>query len=371
MIREPNQVVIDLSALLHNLEQARMAASHGTRIMGVVKSDAYGHGILPVSRALEKAHVDYLGVAHLYEALLLRKEGIKVPIAILCGIQTREECCEVVENDLTPVIFHLNTAEILAQEAARRHKRIRVHVKIDTGMARLGISHHDAGPFIRAIKDLKHLHLEALTSHLASADDRLSDFTEIQIRHFRNAIETGRGMGLKLPLNNLANSAGLEGYKNAHFEMARLGIVLYGGVPSPGCTMPLKPVMHFKARILQIRDLPDQTPVSYGRTYYTAGPERIAILSAGYGDGLPRSMSNRGQVLIGRKFCPIIGRICMNLTISNVTGSESLTPGDEAVFLGTQGDLTITGDDIARWSGSISYEVFCSLGQRNRRTYLS
>lgn len=180
-------------------------------------------------------------------------------------------------------------------------------------------------------------------------------------------------MGLGLPLNNLANSAGIIGYKEAHLGMIRPGITLYGGLPSPEYKSPvtLKPVMHFNGRIQQIRDLPDKTPVSYGRTYHTKGLRRLAVLSAGYGDGLPRSMSNIGDALIKGKRVPIVGTICMNLTICDITGIDYVKPGEPVVFLGSQGHETITGDDLARWSGTISYEVFCSIGQRNRKEYLS
>jgi len=341
--------------------------------MGIVKSDAYGHGLLPVSQTLEKNKIDCLGVAYLHEALELRKNGIKLPIVILSGIQTRDESHEVVENDLTPVLFDLTVAEILAQESARHDKRTPIHLKVDTGMGRLGVSYTETGPFIQRIMALKNLELKGLMSHLSSADARKSDFTDMQIQCFEKAVEVGRSLGLSLPFNSLANSAGIMGHKKAHFEMVRSGIALYGGLPSPAFISPLslRPVMHFKGQIVQIRDLPDRTPVSYGRTYYTSGPHRIAILSAGYGDGLPRSISNAGDVLIKGKKATIVGTICMNLTVSDITGIGDAKTGDEAVFLGSQGQQTITGDDIAKRTGTISYEVFCSFGQRNKKEYLS
>ncbi|MCP4665655.1 MAG: alanine racemase [Deltaproteobacteria bacterium] len=373
MSNQPNRVAIDLSALAHNLGQVRSLAPQETRIMGIVKSDAYGHGLAPISKALEKEGVDCLGVAHLYEALELRKQEIKTPIVILCGIQTRDESRQVVENALSPVLFDTAAAEILNRESARKGKGTPVYLKVDTGMGRLGAPHLDAGPMLQRIAALKNLDIQGLMSHLASADEHASDFTDHQITAFEKAIEAGRSLGLALPFNNLANSAGVMGYQKSHFDMVRPGIMLYGGLPSPEFESPvrLKPVMHFKGRIIQIRDLPGQTPISYGRTYYTKGPSRIAILSAGYGDGLPRSMSNRGAVLIGGKRAPIVGTICMNLTLCDITALKGVKPGDEAVFLGSQGRETITGDDMAAWAGAISYEVFCSIGQQNRREYLS
>ncbi len=367
----PNSVRIDLSALEHNQNQVKKLINPKTKIMGIVKSDAYGHGLLPVSRVLEKNGIDCLGVAHLYEALELRRNGIRLPIVILCGIKAREEAREVVDKDLTPVLFDLAIAETLAEEGVRRGKRINVQLKVDTGMGRLGISHQEVEPCVKKIMEYGELSLDALTSHLSSADEDMSEFTKDQIKNFNKAIKMGRGMGLDLPLNNLANSAGIMAYKDSHFDMVRPGIMLYGGLPSPGfrSPLPLKPVMNFKGQILQIRDLPDHTPVSYGRSYYTKGPQRIAILSAGYGDGLPRSLSNRGKVLIGGKKVDVIGRVCMNMTVCNITGLKEITPKDEVLFFGSQGDEIITGDHVAEWAKTISYEIFCSIGQRNIKEY--
>jgi alanine racemase len=373
MIDRTNTVTIDLAALAHNLYLARSLTSPGTKIMGIVKADAYGHGLLPVSQVLEGNKIDCLGVAHLHEALKLRKGGVKIPIIILCGIRTREEAREVVEKDLTPVVFDFSVAEVLDQECARQKKRTHIHLKVDTGMGRLGISHGEMQPFIQRIMTLRNLDIEALMSHLSSADERAKDFTRMQIKNFEKTIKMGRSLGLHLRLNNLANSAGIMAYKKAHFEMVRPGIILYGGLPSPKFKGPIspRPVMYLKGKILQVRNLPNNTPVSYGRTYYTQGPRRVAIISTGYGDGVPRSLSNLGEVLIGMKKASIVGTICMNLTVCDITDIGDVGPGDEAVFLGTQGQETITGDDIAKWAGTISYEVFCSIGQRHKRKYLA
>ncbi len=372
MIHSPNSIVVDLSALKHNLNQVRKLIAPETKIMGVVKSDAYGHGLIQVSKALGSNGVDYLGVAHLYEALELRNNGIRLPIAILCGVRTKDEAKEAVEKELTPVLSDLEMAELLAKECARKGKGIHVQINVDTGMGRLGIALSDLGPFLKTMAGFKGLRVEALASHLASADELDSNFTEIQIENFKKAIDIGRSMGFELPLNNLANSAGTIAHKEAHFSLIRPGIMLYGGLPSPDFkrSVPLKPVMHFKGEVIRIRDLPDNTPVSYGRTYYTKGTQRIAVLSAGYGDGLPRSMSNRGKVLIQGKKADIVGTVCMNMIMCDVSGLTNIRRGSEVVFLGTQGEEAITGDDIARWTQTISYEIFCSIGVGNRKEYV-
>jgi len=372
MIASPNSVIIDLSALAGNLRQVRNLVGRNTRIMGVVKADAYGHGLLEVGRVLERNGIDCLGVAYLHEALALREGGVQLPIVILCGIRTREESRQVLEKGLTPVLFDLSAAEILSQECRRQGGKARIHLKVDTGMGRLGIADTEIGLFLQKVISFKNLEIEALTTHLATADESDIRFTEDQIERFEAAISTGRSLGLNLPLNNMANSAGIMRHKRTLFDMVRPGIMLYGGRPSPGfvSTASLAPVMHLRAEVVQVRDLPDKTPVSYGRTYHTEGPRKVAVLSAGYADGLPRALSNRGKVLVGGQKADIVGTVCMNLTVCDITGYKDVRSGDEAVFLGSQGEECITGDDIAGYAGTISYEIFCAIGLKNIRTYI-
>ncbi len=367
-----NHLTIDLSALAHNLNQVRAIVGENTRVMGVVKADAYGHGLVRVAKALEKNKVPCLGVAHFREAMELRNRGISLPIVILCGIRTREEAEAVVQYDLSPTLFDLAVAEVLQEECARKKTHVTAYVKVDTGMGRLGLLFSELVPFLHKMTRLKEIHIQGLTSHLSSADEAEPEFTKNQIRSFRKAIEAGRGVGLDLPLNNLANSAGLMKFKDAHFDMVRPGIMLYGGLPSPDFNpcVPLRPVMRFSGEVLQVRDFPDHTPVSYGRTYTTQGPRRIAVLSAGYGEGLPRNLSKEGKVLVQGKKVPIIGRVCMDMTMVDVTGLGDVRAGDEAVFLGTQEGERISADDLASWSGTISYEILCSAGQRNPKEYV-
>jgi alanine racemase len=372
MIHSRNHVIIDLSALAHNLSEVKRLVSPGTSIMGIVKSDAYGHGLIPVSRVLENHGVDRLGVAHLHEAMELRKNGISVPVVVLCGVRTREEAGAAIDERLIPVLFDEDTAESVADECRRRKAKINVLIKVDTGMGRLGIPHSELRASLRKIMDQDELIIEGFISHLSSADESTQDFTEAQLRNFKEAILAGHAMGLELPMNTLANSAGIAGYRDSHFQMVRPGILLYGGMPSAEFprSLNLKPVMHFKGEILQIREMPHGIPISYGRTYCTEGCQKIAVTSAGYGDGLSRSLSNRGKVLINGKKVNIIGRVCMNMTMADISRAGNVRPGDEVVFLGTQGDNCITGEELAAWSQTISYEVFCSIGQRNSKEYV-
>jgi alanine racemase len=367
-----NAALIDLTALGYNLKQVRALVQSHVRIMGVVKADAYGHGLIPVSRELKKEGADSLGVAHLHEAMELRTNGLDLPIFILSGIRTRDEARAVIENRLSPVFFDVSVAEAIAEECARLGKKTSIYVKVDTGMGRLGIPHSELVPFLEKVASFKSLDLGGLFSHLSSADDADRSFTETQIRNFKLAIEKARSFGFSLPLNSLANSAGVMAHREAHFEMVRPGIMLYGGLPSPDFESPvsLRPVMTFKGVVLQVRDMPAGVPISYSRTYHTPGNQRIAVISAGYGDGLPRSLSNKGEVLIRGAKASIVGRVCMNLTMADISASREVRPGDEAVFLGCQGSACITGDDMARRADTISYEVFCSIGQRGTRYYI-
>ncbi len=366
-----NRVVIDLAALGHNLNQVRSLLRPGTKIMGVVKADAYGHGLVPVSRSLKQKGVESLGVAHLHEAMELRRSGIDLPVFILSGIRTKEEARTVIENKLSPVLYDLSAASAMADECARLGLKMAVHIKVDTGMGRLGVSQLDLRTFLDRMTVLKPLVVDGLISHLSSADDPDRAFTEAQIRDFKKAIEQARATGLSLPLNSLANSAGVMAHGSAHHEMVRPGIMLYGGLPSPDfkSPVPLKPVMSLKGVVLQVRDMPEGVPISYSRTYHTTGKQSIAVLSAGYGDGLPRKLSNRGKVLIRGTRCSIVGRVCMNLTMADVSGLKDVRPGDEAVFLGCQEGSCITGDHVAQSADTISYEVFCSIGRGRKREY--
>ncbi len=369
----PNQIIIDLSALATNYAQIKSLTGNQTRVMGVVKSDAYGHGLLSVSRLLEKKGIDFLGTAFVYEAFQLRQNSIKTPIVILSGIQNQEDARAVVEHNLTPVIYDLASAELLEAEAARQGKKVSVQIKVDTGMGRLGIAHEDVVDFLSKMIKLDHLSIKALTSHLSSADDCEDGFTTAQIKRFQKSVSAAREMGLSLSDNSLANSAGLLSRKDAFFQVARPGIAIYGGLPGPGFIAPLslRPVMQFKGKILQTRELPGQTPVSYGRTFCTSGTCKMAVISAGYADGLFRSLSNRGKVLIHGQKVPIVGTICMNLTIADISQVKDVKKGDEAVFLGTQLGQTITCDDMAESAQTISYEVLCALGLGKKKEYVS
>jgi alanine racemase len=372
MNTSPNKVTIDLSALRYNLLKIRELVGQGTRIMGIVKSDAYGHGLIPVARELEKLRIDSLGLNYLPEAIRLRGEGIETPVVILLGIYTPQDAKKVVDHNLTPVIYDLDSASMLSEEGKKSGRPINVYVKIDTGMGRLGVDFKETALFLKQLMKMKGVKIEGLFSHLSTADQEDTGFTKTQIKNFKEVIAASRGIGLDLSMNNLANSAGIIRYRDAHFDLVRPGIMLYGGLPCPDFANPppLRHLMTFCSSVLQVREVRHGTPISYGRTFYTDGSRKIAIVSAGYADGLSRSMSNKGMVLIHGQKARIIGRICMNLTIVDVTPIKGVNKGDRVYFLGKNKGNMITADDMACWANTISYEVLCSIGSRNRREYI-
>jgi len=373
MIHPLNIVRIDLSSLVFNLGQVKKLVGPEIKIMGIVKSDAYGHGLNEISDALEKNGIYSLGVAFLHEALELRQNGISIPVVILCGIKTREEADTVVENNLMPVLYDLPSTALLADAAKKRSKKTGVMIKVDTGMGRLGVPYREAVNFMKEVMRYQQINIEGLISHLSSADEEDSAFTDSQIGNFKSALDAARAEGIALSLNSLANSAGIMAHKESYFEMVRPGIMLYGGLPSPVFKPPvlLKPVMSLAGNIVQIREMPEKTPLSYGRRYYTDGVKKIAVVSIGYGDGIPRSLTNKGKVLIRGCKADIVGSVCMNLTLCDITAIKDTAVGDEAIFLGRQEDDAITGDDIALLNDTISYEIFSSIGKGVKKVYFS
>ncbi len=367
-----NIVKIDLSAIAYNLKQIRAFLPRKVKIMGIVKSDAYGHGLIQVAGLLSKEGIDLLGVAYPFEAHKLTKNGIKRPIVILCGFQDREEARMIISHDMIPVVWGMDMASLLNREAEGMRRPVSVLIKVDTGMGRLGVPCEEIGPFIRAISDMKMLRIKGLLSHLSSAHRPDDTFTKTQIQKFQKAVKICHNMGLELSMNSLANSAGMINYREeTMFDIVRPGIILYGGLPSPGFVVPfrLKQAMQFMGRILQIRIVPPNTPISYGRTYHTKTRERIAIISCGYGNGIPKAISNKGYVIIRDKRAPIVGQICMDLLVCNVTHIENAIAGDDVIFIGSSEREKISPDDVAKWAGTISYEVLCSIGKINKREY--
>jgi len=370
MITTMVDLAVDLAALEHNYRQLRRRSDPQVKMLAVVKADAYGHGLLPVARKLAAAGVDYFGVGSLEEGLMLRQAGITLPVLLLLGILP-EEADRAVGADLEVALFRQDVAQALSAAAANQGKKARVHLKVDTGMGRLGVLPQEVLPFLAGLKKLRHLQVMGLISHLAVADQADKTYTHKQVQAFTSLVTAAREEGWKLPLSHIANSAALWELPEAHMGLVRPGLMLYGSPPSPDRPPPvaLQPVMSLSARVLQMKRLPPGSSISYGCTYTTPDWCDLAVLPVGYCNGYSRLGSNRGEVLIHGRRAPIRGRVCMNLTMVEVTGIPGVKEGDRAVFLGRDQGEVLSAEELAGWAQTISYEIYCALGTANLRRY--
>ena len=370
MITTMVDLAIDLAALEHNYRWLRGLCDPQVKMLAVVKADAYGHGLVPVARRLAAAGVDYLGVGSLEEGLRLRGAGIKLPVLLLLGILP-EEADWAVAGDLEVALFRLDVARALAAAAGNQGKQAKVHIKVDTGMGRLGVLPQEAMAFLAGIRKMHHLKAMGLISHLAVADQADKTYTFKQLQEFTSLLAAARDAGWKLPLSHIANSAALWELKEAHLGLVRPGLMLYGSPPAPDRPPPveLAPVMSLAARVLQVKRLPPGSSISYGCTYTTPDWCDIAVLPVGYCNGYSRLNSNRGEVLLNGRRAPIRGRVCMNLTMADVTGIPGVKEGDRAVLLGQDQGSRVRAEELADWAQTISYEIFCALGTANIRRY--
>ncbi len=354
---------IDLGAALNNLEVIRKAVN-GLPVIAVVKADAYGHGAAELSRLYEDSEVHALAVAFVSEAEELRDDGIKSPILVLFD---NTEPGKYFELGLTPVIHELKTAEAFSREAQRRGAVLDVHVKVDTGMGRVGLGGADD---VLKVLGMKNLRVAGLMSHLSEADLADMDFVELQLKRF-GAIRDRLGEKGIRPLCHIANSAAVCAHPAAHLDAVRPGLILYGASPfGEGRPIPaVRPVMKVSSAILTIRKFGEGQPVSYGRTFITKRPTLAAVLAAGYADGYSRLFSNNAHVLLRGKRAPVIGRVCMDLVLADVTDIEGVTERDRAVLMGADGDEEVTAAELATRASTIPYEVLLALGTRARRLY--
>lgn len=366
-----NSIEISLGNLTYNLKQIKKFLSPGTKIMAIVKADAYGHGLIPVSKRLEKLGVECLGVNDFEEGMALRAAKVKKPVIVLQGVLA-SECRGVVENDLTPIVYRLAVIQKLDREAKKLGKVQKVHLKIDTGMGRIGILNEDLKDVLLKIKNMKGVEIEGLCSHFSSADEKDKAYTMGQLKRFEKAVELAESLGVKPRYKHIANSAAIINYKESHFNMVRPGILLYGSAPSAEIAkkISLKPLMRFKSRIAQIKETPAGWGVSYNRTCVLPKKKKIAVVPVGYSNGYPRLLSGKQEVLIGGKREKILGNVCMNALMVDLTSFPSARAGDEVVLLGGQSGNSILAEELAQKAGTISYEIYCLLGGRNQRKWI-
>lgn len=365
---------IDLDAVLFNFVQMSKNIPDGTKIMAVVKTDAYGHGAVPLAKLLENlAFIWGFATATVDEAVELRNAGIVKPILILG--YTFPECYEeILKHDIRQTVFTYEMAEELSREALRQNKKAYVHMKLDTGMGRIGYqSAESATEDVGKMKDLPNLELEGVFTHFANADTKNQEFTLKQLKKFDQMIKVMEDAGVVFPLKHCANSAGIIELSEQKFDLVRAGIIAYGLWPSDEVkkdTVALKPVLSLKSHVVYVKEVEPGTTVSYGSTWVAEGKRIIATIPVGYGDGYPRSLSNKGYVLIKGQKAPIIGRICMDQLMVDVTEiPETVKVGDSVTLIGRDGNLIITAEELGDLSGRFNYELVCDLGNRIPRIY--
>ncbi|MFA5038395.1 MAG: alanine racemase [Candidatus Omnitrophota bacterium] len=362
-------VEINLAAVAHNYRALKRSLPRGTKIMAAVKANAYGHGIVEVSRKLVECGVDYLGVASLDEALVLRKNLIHSPVLNL-GAFLKNDAEAMVENEVTATVTDYPMARLLDRVASRLKKKARIHVKIDTGMGRLGVWHSEADEVILKLCRLPHLSIEGLYTHFPVADSDEA-FTRSQITMFCALVTKLEIKGVRIPLKHSANTMAVVGYKDAHFNLVRPGLAVYGLYPKDGVQekIDLKAVLSFKTRVVYLKEVARGRSISYGRTHITGKDTTIATLPVGYGDGYNRLLSNKGRVLIHGKYCPVVGVVCMDQTMVDIGHLKDVRLEDEVVLAGSQKGHIIRIEEIARLCHTIPYEVVCWISPRVPRVY--
>jgi len=367
------QANINLSAIQHNLQETRNKIGYETKLMVIIKADGYGHGAVPIAKTLEvDSKVDAFGVAIIEEAIELREAGIKKPILIL-GYTAREQFHLVVSYDVTQTIFQYEMAENLSIEAQRQGKTSKVHIKLDTGMSRIGFTDtKESVDIIKKIAQLPAIEIEGLFSHFACADesDKKSAITQLnRYIEFNQLLEQEK---INIPIKHMANSAGIIEFPQAYFNMVRSGISTYGIYPSDQVSQQeinLIPVMEMKTHVVYVKEVEAGIGISYGATYVTNRKTRIATIPVGYADGYSRNLSNTGKVIIHGQYAPIIGKICMDQFMVDVTKIKDVKQGDTVTLLGRDGDAVILAEELAKGSHSFPYELVCTVGKRVPRVY--
>ncbi|MFC1666860.1 alanine racemase [Candidatus Omnitrophota bacterium] len=366
----PTFAEIDLGAIRHNLRKIKQVVGKGIGILGVVKADAYGHGMEEVSRAIVKEGVDYLGVSSLDEARELRRVGIKNKI-IMLGAILPEESEAVLRFNVIQTVSDLRIARILSKLGQAKNKNVRLHIKIDTGMGRLGFWHKEALDFVRSIASLKRIVIDGIFTHFPSAeDDRL--FTHGQIKDFKALIEELWQHNIDIPVKHTSNSMALIDFKDSHMNMVRPGLIMYGLYPKMNLMkrLDLKPTLKLRTKIVYVKSVSKGRSISYGRTYVTKRDTRIATIPVGYGDGYSRHLSNRADVLIRGRRAPIVGRVCMDMSMVDVGHLKDARIGDDVILIGRQGKEIIRVEELSALTKTIPYEVVCNIGRRVPRIYI-
>ena len=369
--RWPCWLEVDLDAVAANVAAIGRWVSPRVRLLAVVKAQAYGLGAVEVARAALAAGAWGLAVARVGEGVQLRQAGIGAPILVL-GWIAPELAPVVVQHHLRPTVANLPQAEACAEAARAQGRRLPVHVKVDTGLHRYGVALHEAVPFLRALGQFPTLDVEGLYTHFACADDADPTVTREQLQRFHAVRQALAREGLTFSLLHAANSAGTLGFPDAHLDAVRPGLAILGYRPSPHVpeAVPLRPAVSLRARVVRLMDLAPGATVGYGGSFRAERPMRVALVTLGYADGLPRCLSNHGELLVRGRRVRLVGRVSMDQCVVDVTSLPNVEVGDEVVAFGNQGDETISLDEFAARSDTISHEALTRIGPRVPRLYL-
>ncbi|MFP3412470.1 alanine racemase [Bacillus sp. SIMBA_074] len=365
-------IEVDLNALQRNFQQYKQAIPFGTAIMTVVKANAYGHGAVPIAKAVIEAGTSHLAVAFVDEGIELREAGITVPILIF-GYTPYEAIVDAITYDLSMTVYTIEDLHAIEEVASQMEKNAYIHIKIDTGMSRIGLQLNEVTLFLQTLKCTKYIQVEGMYTHFACADERDKAYTLMQQEVFQKAVSKAEELQIVIPWIHANNSAATIDMRETKGNMVRLGIALYGLYPSADVNqeaISLQPILTFKSKVAHIKKVKKGNGVSYGATYTATGEEWIATIPVGYADGVSRRLSNKGFVLIKDVKVPIIGRICMDQLMLDVTKIMPIHVGDEVVFYGNQGEESISVDCVADTLSTINYEITCMLSRRIPRIYI-
>jgi alanine racemase len=370
-VTRDTRAVIDLSAVADSIRGIGSLVGPRVRIMAVVKADGYGHGAVRVARTALAHGATYLGVAYAQEAVEIREAGIGAPILIL-GAAPPEAVEPVTRYDLAQSVCDTETPRALSALASTDHPA-RVHVKVDTGMGRIGLSPADTPGYIAFLQKLPNLTIEGIFTHFPKSDEADPGFTNKQIEEFDGLLRALSARGIEIPIRHMANSGGVLAFPASYLNLVRPGIMIYGLYPSKEVkrSIPLRPAMSLVTRIRFLKRVPAGTPISYGGTYVTESETTVATLPIGYADGYRRLLSNNYDVLVRGVRAPVIGRVCMDMTMIDMTHVPSAAVGDEVVLMGSQGDQEISIDNMAERLSTINYEITCLVGKRVPRVYIN
>ncbi len=360
-------VDVDLKALSDNVERIKAIAGKAVKIVAVVKQFAYGHGLIPVARKLSQLGVDFLGVGSLTEAIALREDGYQGRILLLT-VAPQASASYFIRYNITPTVVDESFALELNNQAKETATSCPVHVKVDTGMGRLGFYPNQIPPLLEKLKRMKFISLEGIYTHLPVADTDF-DFTTNQLETFHRLIDKLKRKNIKFRYCHCANSLGLINYPNSYFNMARPGLALYGIKPAQNLNMELEPVLSFKSKVIFIKEVPKGKTVGYGADFVAESKTRIATVSAGYADGYPWSLSNRAKVLIKGKLFNIAGRVCMDHIMVDLGSTEEIKEGDTVTLIGKDKDNQIKAEDLASWAQTIPYEIVTCIARNIPRRY--